>query len=197
MFAILTSANGIQNVSNSAQSVTFLPSMIKGPGGGGGGPSVSWASMEFNIINKTPWYSFWYIVDSDEISYFNVTNYYWGATIASPPSVSLTAYVLWFPGGTVLNKNGPYSFVNGTNSNGIQYEIFSADVEMVNYAIIYGENGPVNNMYTNILVNYEVMGNGNIYIKYWVSYNNVVNSEVAAWMAITNLAKEFAQSGGG
>ncbi|KAA8922408.1 hypothetical protein [Thermoplasma sp.] len=153
--------------------------------------------MEFNIVNKTPWYGFWYIVDSDEISYFNVTNYYWDATIASPPSVSLTAYVLRFPGGTVLNKNGPYSFVNGTNSDGIQYEIFSSDVEMVNYAIITGENGPVNNMYTNILVDYMVMGNGNIYIKYWVSYNNVINSEVAAWMAITNLAKEFAQSGGG
>lgn len=153
--------------------------------------------MEFNIQNNTPCYSFWYIVHSDEVSYFNVTNWYYGSTIATSPTVSLVAYVSGSPGGTVLNKNGPCSFINGTNSNGVQYEIFSADVEMVNYAIIFGGNGPVNNMYTNVLVDYEVMGNGNIYIKYWVSYNNVINSEVASWMAITNLAKEFSQSGGG
>lgn len=41
------------------------------------------------------------------------------------------------------------------------------------------------------------MGNGDIYIKYWVSYNSVLDSDVAGWMALGNFAKIFSQSGGG
>ena len=179
-----------------SQGNTNAPGVITPPPDGGG-CEISTASMEFTITNNTPWWSFWYIVHSTETAYFNVTNFYLGTDITSSPSVTLYAAVGGSVGGQVLNKNGPYGFTSGVNSNGVQYEIFSADVEMVNYAIVYGSNGLLNNMYTNILVDYEVMGNGSILIKYFVSYNNTLTSEQAAFMTITNLLKSFSASGGG
>jgi len=170
---------------------TVFPNLIA-PGPGGGVAS-SWASMEFQITNSTPWWEFWYIVNSVEVAYFNVTSYWNGYQLVYQPSVSLYASVSGWPGGEVLNKNGPYNFVNGTTNNGTQYEIFSADVEMVNYAIVGSEIQ--DNTYTNILVDYLVMGNGNIYIKYWISYNNVLSAEAAAWIYITNLLKQYESSG--
>lgn len=176
------------------------PSMISDPGGGGGGGgscAISSASMGFEITNITPWDSFFYLVNSREVAYFNVTDHFTCKAEVCTPQISFYAKVSGSIGGQVLNKNGPYSFANGTTSNGIQFTIFSADVEMVNWAIVYGAKGLHNNMYTNILVDYKVMGNGDIYIKYWVSYNSVLDSDVAGWMALGNLAKIFSQSGGG
>ena len=170
------------------------PNVITHPGNGGG-PCASSASMEFTITNNTNWYCFYYIVHSTETAYFNVTNLYANPDIVASPAVSIYANVGGVPGGQVLNKNGPYDFVTGTNSNGVQYEIFSGDVEMVNSAIVY--NQVMNNMYTNILVNYEIMGNGSILIKYYVDYNNTLSAEQAAFMTITDLLKSFSASGGG
>lgn len=170
------------------------PNVITHPGGGGG-PCASSASMEFTITNNTPWYCFFYVVHSTETAYFNVTNLYVNPDIVASPGVSIYANVGGFPGGQVLNTNGPYHFVNGTNSNGVQYEIFSGDVEMVNQAIVY--NQIMNNMYTNILVDYEIMGNGSILIKYYVDYNNTLSAEQAAFITITDLLKSYSASGGG
>jgi len=43
---------------------------------GPGGALTSWASMEFQITNSTPSWDNKFIVDSIEVAYFNVTNYY-------------------------------------------------------------------------------------------------------------------------
>ncbi|GEM_PF-5059825 len=190
-----------RGLNNLPVGVNFIPSVIKPPGGNGGGgntpPYPTYASMEFSITNNTPWWSFWYIVHSKEVVYFNVTNHYEGGKIIKPPSVNLDAKVSGFPGGEVISKNGPHNFNNYTNSNGTQVETFLADVMMVNYALVYGESSPLNNMYTNIVVGYKVMGSGHIYIKYWVKYNGVLSAKLATYMAITNAAERFAASGGG
>jgi len=97
------------------------------------------------------------------------------------------------PGGKVLKEVDPYDFSNGTTSNGIQYETFLAEVEMVNYAMTNAGTFP--NKYTNITVEYKVMGNENIYIEYWISYNNNPGAEVNNWMNITNTHEVYTKSG--
>ncbi len=159
---------------------------------GPGGALTSWASMEFKITNSTPSWENNVTVDSVEVAYFNVTNYYDYVDVYQP-SVSLYANVSGVPGGKVLKEVGPYGFSNGTTSNGIQYETFYADIEMVNYAWTVAGTYP--NTYTNILVEYKVMGNGNIYIEYWISYNNNPGAEVNNWMNITNTQKVYTASG--
>ncbi len=159
---------------------------------GPSGALTSWASMEFQITNSTPSWDNNFIVNSIEVAYFNVTNYY-NYVDVFPPSVSLYANVSGVPGGEVLKKVGPYDFSNGTTSNGIQYETFLAEVEMVNYAMTNAGTGP--NTYTNITVEYKVMGNGNIYIEYWISYNNNLGAEVNNWMNITNTHEVYTKSG--
>ncbi len=161
---------------------------------GTGGYCVSRATMEFTITNSTPWYSSYYIVKSTEKAYFHVQDTYAGTRFCKPPEVSICASVSGLPGGKVISINGPHYFVNGT-CNGVPYETFDGDVVMENYAWVNGHQ--TSNMYTNIVVHYKVEGNGVIKIRYWVKYNGVTNSELAAYITITNQLKTFSASGGG
>ena len=158
--------------------------------GGGGGVAYSWASQEFEIQNNTPWWEFWYSVHSNEVAYFNASAY-WTSTQVESPSVTMVANAFGNPPGQVVSRNGPYEFTSGTNSNGVQYVIYSSDVQMADTANT--AEGPVTSTNTNILVDYEIMGNGNILIKYWVDNTAITNG----WTGLEDLATVFAQSGGG
>ena len=172
-----------------AHSNGYSPNMLT-TSGGGGGPAYSWASQEFEIQNNTPWYEFWYVVRSNEVAYFNASTY-WTGTQTESPSVTMVANAFGNPPGQVVSRNGPYEFTSGINSNGVQYVIYSGDVQMADTALAGGS--PVTSSNTNILVDYEVMGNGNILIKYWVDNTAITNG----WTGLQDLAKVFSQSGGG
>ncbi|QRF75737.1 hypothetical protein Thermo_01243 [Thermoplasmatales archaeon] len=100
-------------------------------------------------------------MNSNEVANFNSSTN-WMGTQVSCPSASRVVNTSGNPPGQVMSRNGPYEFTSGTNSNGVQYVTYSGDVPMADTALTV--DGPATITNTNILVDYEVMGNGNIWI---------------------------------
>jgi len=150
---------------------------------------TSRASQELEIHNSTPWREFWYVVNSNEVTYFNSSTYWTGNKVLCP-SVSRVVNTSGNSPGQVVSGNSPYEFKSGTYSNGVQYVTYSGDVPMADTALTV--DGPATITNTNILVDCEAMGNGNILIKYWVDNTAITNG----WTGIEDIASVFSEPGG-